>query len=61
LSAATDNAKELILSKINGSSKTVNIYLHLIMMGYNIDEIYNFMTSPAIELISELLDTNRFN
>jgi hypothetical protein len=61
LSAATDNAKELILSKINGSSKTVNIYLHLIMMGYTIDEIYNFMTSPAVELISELLDTNRFN
>jgi hypothetical protein len=31
------------------------------MMGYNIDEIYNFMTSPAVEFISELLDTNRFN
>ena len=61
LSAATDNAKELILSKINASSKLLNIYLHLIILGYSLDNIVNFMTSPAISLVADILEVNRFD
>jgi hypothetical protein len=61
LSAATDNAKELILSKINANSSLANIYLHLLIMGYDIKNIVNFMVSPAISLVADILETNKFN
>ena len=51
LSAATDNAKELILAKINSGTNFARMYVYAIMTGFDIDDIVTFMTSPAAEFI----------
>lgn len=53
LSAATDNAKELILAKINAGTNLAKYHLHLIMMGFNLQDIIAFMTSPVVELVDK--------
>lgn len=58
LSAATDNAKELILAKINAGSKLAKCYLYLITMGYNIDDIVKFMTSDILTFIDTFTEDN---
>lgn len=58
LSAATDNAKELILKKINCDDNLAKFHLYLIMIGFDIKDVVSFMTSPAVNLISGLLETN---
>lgn len=61
LSAATDNAKELILSKINAGPELAGLYLHMIIMGYSFQEAADFMTSPTVEAIAKLCETNAFD
>ena len=61
LSAATDNAKELILAKINAGTNLAKYYLHLIMMGFKLQDIVSFMTSPAVELIDKYSNNNLYN
>lgn len=61
LSAATDNAKELILSKINAGPDLAGLYLHMIIMGYSFQEAADLMTSPTIEAIAKLCETNAFS
>lgn len=58
LNAATDNAKELILAKINCGSQFAKYYIHLIMMGADIKDIVSFMTSPAVELIAKYSESD---
>lgn len=53
LSAATDNAKELILAKINAGTNLAKYHLHLVMMGFKLKDIVAFMTSPVVELIDK--------
>lgn len=60
LSAATDNAKELILSQIKGNSKLASMYIQLILYGFNLRECVTFMTSPVGILIDDLSKTNIF-
>lgn len=60
LSAATDNAKELILAKINAGTNYAKMYLYLITMGYNLDDIAAFMYSPISEFIDSRSATNMF-
>ena len=60
LSAATDNAKELILAKINSGNNFARMYVYLIMTGYNFDDIVSFMISPASELIDSISNPNMF-
>ena len=61
LSAATDNAKELILSKINCNTKLAGVYTYLIMLGVDFQDISRFMTSAPVQMISNLLKNNIFN
>lgn len=61
LSAATDNAKELILSKINAGTNLAKCYLHLIMMGFNISDIASFMTNDAVSLVNDLSTANMWD
>lgn len=61
LSAATDNAKELILAKINAGENLVKCHLYLIMLGFNIKDVIAFMTSPAVSLINDLTEANMFD
>ena len=61
LSAATDNAKELILDRINAGTNLARCYIHLIMLGFSLDDIASFMVSPAVSLINELSSANVFD
>lgn len=54
LSAATDNAKELILDKINAGPTLAGMYLHLIMLNYSFEDIAKFMTSETVQTIATL-------
>ena len=60
LSAATDNAKELILAKINAGTNLAKYHLHLVMMGFNLKDIVAFMTSPVVELIDKYSRNNLY-
>jgi hypothetical protein len=60
LSAATDNAKELILAKINAGNNFARMYVYLIMTGYNFDDIVSFMISPVSEFIDSMSNPNMF-
>lgn len=51
LSAATDNAKELVLDKLNVDSNFAKVFIYLIILGYDVNDVAAFMTSPAGELI----------
>lgn len=61
LSAATDNAKELILAKVNAGSKLAKMYLFMITLGYNINDIVAFMTSPVADFIDKVTEQDVFN
>lgn len=60
LSAATDNAKELILAKINAGSNFARMYVYLIMTGYDLDDIVQFMICPTSEFIDSMSNSNMF-
>lgn len=60
LSAATDNAKELILAKINAGTNFAKMYIYLMMMGYDLNDIAAFMISPAAEFIDTLTSSDFF-
>lgn len=61
LSAATDNAKALILAKINAGTNYAKMYLYLVTLGYNLDDIAAFMYSPIAEFIDSRSDENIFD
>ena len=55
------NAKELILEKINAGSKLAKMYLFMISLGLNINDMVAFMTSPAATFIDKISETDIFN
>lgn len=61
LSAATDNAKEFILKKINSAANLSGVYSHLLMLGFDLDTIAGFMTSPHIQLINNYSSQDVFD
>lgn len=61
LSAATDNAKELILAKINAGTNLAKYHIHLMMMGFSLDDIVAFMTCPVVELVDKFSKSNVYS
>lgn len=61
LSSATDNAKELILSKINATSKFVDIYTYCLTLGIPFNQIADIMKSPIFNEVVKLTESNIFN
>lgn len=61
VSAATDNAKELILAKINSGNKLAKIYSFLISLGVDLNDIVSFMTSDVVSFIDAVTETDIFN
>ena len=61
ISAATDNAKELILDKINSGQQTAKCYLYLVTLGFDVKDIVKFMTSPAVSFIESMSQENIFS
>ena len=51
LSAATDNAKELILAKIGSNEHTNGIITAMLIMGYDIHETLDFLQDPHIQRV----------
>lgn len=58
LSAAADNAKELVLYQINSGSKFAKMHLFLIALGVDFNDIISFMTSPVALFINDITDEN---
>lgn len=55
ISAATDNAKELILSKLNATEEFADIYTYLLSTGEQFKDIAAFMTSPQMGVVRKYL------
>lgn len=60
LSLATDNAKELALSKLNAGTKTIGMYIYGISIGMDFKDIAKLLMSPTGNLVTSLLDGNSF-
>ncbi len=60
LSAATDNAKELILAKLNATSKYAGIYATLLMKSWTFDRIVDFMTDDFMSTLDRLTNVDIF-
>jgi hypothetical protein len=61
LSAATDNAKELILGKINAGPETAGMYIRALMLGSDFSSYANMMISKEAELIIKYSKQNIFD
>ncbi len=61
LSAATDNAKELILGKINAGPETAGMYIRALMLGADFSTYANMMISKESELIIKYSKQNIFD
>lgn len=60
LSAATDNAKELILAKLNATSEFVDLYSASLVEGESFNDIAKFMTSDAFNIVAKFTKSNIF-
>ena len=61
LGLSTDNAKELILAKINADTNTMGMYLYGLAIGVPVDTLYEIMTSELMFRVSELMKGDIFN
>lgn len=61
VSAATDNAKELILAKINATPELVDIYTTLTAIGVKFSDIAKLMTSDELQFITKLGESSIFD
>ena len=61
LSLATDNAKELQLSKLNAGNKTMGMYIFATSIGMSFDQISSIMMSKQGRLFTNLLEEDVFN
>lgn len=60
LSLATDNAKELALSKLNAGTKTLGLYVYGISIGMDFKDIATIMMSDVGRVINEVLSDDVF-
>lgn len=60
LGLSADNAKELVLSKINAGSDMIGMYLFGIAKNISIDKISQAMMSPTGKILREILQGNIF-
>lgn len=61
LSLATDNAKELALSKLNAGTKTLGLYVYGISIGMNFKDLAGIMMSDVGRVINEVLSDDVFS
>lgn len=60
LSLATDNAKELALSKLNAGTKTLGLYVYGISIGMDFKDLAGIMMSDVGRVINEVLSDDVF-
>jgi hypothetical protein len=51
----------LILARINGGTNLAKYYIHLMMLGFSLNDIVAFMTSPVVELIDSYSKNDFYN
>lgn len=61
LGLSVDNAKELVLAKINAGTSTMGMYLYGLSIGVPTDTLYKIMTSPLAFRLAELTKGDIFN
>jgi uncharacterized membrane protein len=59
-SAATDNAKELLMAKINASVELASMHLYMLSLGITPDQVVEFMSSKIGNTIVKRLEKNQF-
>ena len=59
LSAATDNAKELILGEIGANNDTNGIITAMLVMGYDLNTVVDFLHSPVIQKVLEIWEKKK--
>lgn len=60
LSLATDNAKELALSKLNASTKTIGMYIYGITIGMDFKDVAKILMSSTGSVVTSLLEGDVF-
>ena len=60
LSAATDNAKELLMAKVNATTDLASMHIYLAILGLSIDQIVEIMTSDVVEDVIDARKNNTF-
>ena len=61
VSAATDNAKELLMAKINATPDLASVHMYMMFLGFDIDQISEYMNKPLVVHILKELETNIFD
>ena len=61
LSAATDNAKELIMAKINASPTLASMPIFLYIIGFDVETMVEIMTSDIMVSLIQSLESNLFS
>lgn len=60
LTLATDNAKELMLDRLNAGQDLAGLYLYGISIGMPGEDIFKIMTSPTAQVLARLTKDNIF-
>lgn len=61
ISAATDNAKELLLSKLNATTDTSKVYAMLVSMDVPFEQIVDLLTNDALVAIIKASESDLFS
>ena len=61
LSLATDNAKELALSKLNAGTKTLGMYIYGLSIGMEFNDIASIMMSDVGRVINDIMQQDVFS
>jgi len=59
-SAATDNAKELLMAKINANVELASMHIYLMILGFTPTQVANIMTNDVMEDVIDALEVNAF-
>ena len=61
VSGATDNAKELVMAKINAVVDLAAMHIYMLTLGYSPNEISTYMNSDLAKFVAEGLESNLFS
>lgn len=60
MTLATDNAKELVLARLNAVGENIDLYTYMFATGKTFEEAADIMRSPVFTLVQKLLEKNVF-
>ena len=61
VSAATDNAKELLMAKINATPELASIHMYMLFLGFTPIQISEYMNSDLVDYVVKQSETDIFN